>query len=72
MIDLYKEIRKNPGFFNFEYNIRSPSSGIKKDSLLIKIVSIEEIIKILRLKIFKFLYTAQEPRFLKLFTDIFN
>jgi len=42
-----KSIReKNLGFFNFEYQLKGQNSGIFKDSLLIKIVKIEDVLEI--------------------------
>lgn len=41
-----REIRKTPGFFSFEYQIKGRNSGIFKDTLLIKIVSIRDVLEI--------------------------
>lgn len=41
-----REFRKNPGFFNFEYEIQGRRTGILKDTLLLKIVSIKDVLEI--------------------------
>ena len=40
------EIRSNPGFFNFEYQLKGSKTGIFKDNLMIKIVPLNEILKV--------------------------
>lgn len=39
-------VRRNTGYYTFEYQIKGQSSGIFKDKMTIKIVSLEEAIKI--------------------------
>lgn len=41
-----KEIRATPGFLNFEYQLKGKNTGIFKDSLLIKIVRLEDVIEL--------------------------
>jgi len=41
-----KEIRSTLGFFNFEYQLKGKNTGIFKDSLLIKIVKLEDAIEL--------------------------
>ena len=40
------EIRKRPGFFIFEYELRGQDTGILKDKLQIKIVELKEVVEI--------------------------
>jgi len=39
-------IRSKEGFFNFEYQIKGDNSGIFKDNMLLKIVSLEDVLEI--------------------------
>ncbi len=41
-----KEVRKSSGFYQFEYQLRGQNTGITKDTLLMKIVPIQEIFEI--------------------------
>ena len=41
-----QELRKNPGFLSFEYQLKGNEKGIFKDTLLINIVPIEELIEV--------------------------
>lgn len=41
-----REIRAKPGFLTFEYQLKGKNSGIFKDSLLIKIVNLEDAIEV--------------------------
>ncbi len=41
-----KEVRKSRGFYQFEYQLRGQNAGITKDTLLIKLVSLQEIFEI--------------------------
>jgi len=41
-----EELRKNPGFLSFEYQLKGNEKGIFKDTLLINVVPIDELIEV--------------------------